>query len=271
MFQLNRSDYPNLRRLAPQPHLALALDAIAAGNSPALAWADDRTQPGAAYLWDKTHCHFLIGDPDRPAFVAAVRDLIRRDIAPQLAARGQAFLKVITSSAAWEQPVGSIFGTAELVSRERVLHALDTLALPAWRASMPDGYFVRQVDAELLRNSRLRGITDLRNEIMTGWPSLAGFLNGGFGFCLLHGDEIVTWCTAEYMSRGKCGVGIETAVEHMRRGFATLTASALAEHALAQGLTPYWDSWKANLPSLAVARKVGFRVVSEYTIFAGRL
>ena len=56
----------------------------------------------------------------------------------------------------------------------------------------------------------------------------------------------------------------------MRRGFATITASAFVEHALEQGLTPHWDSWKMNLPSVAVAHKVGFRLISEYAVFTGR-
>ena len=144
------------------------------------------------------------------------------------------------------------------------------LTKPDWRASIPSGFSVRQIDFELLATDRLRGIEILRNEIQTGWYSVEDFLHTGFGYCLLRENEIVTWCTAEYVSAGKCGVGIETAVEHMRRGFATITASAFVEHALEQGLTPHWDSWKMNLPSVAVAHKVGFRLISEYAVFTGR-
>ncbi len=96
------------------------------------------------------------------------------------------------------------------------------------------------------------------------------FCAPALAFACSETNEIVTWCTAEYVSAGKCGVGIETAVEHMRRGFATITASAFVEHAVAKGLTPHWDSWKMNLPSVAVAHKVGFRLISEYAVFTGR-
>ena len=270
MIRLEPHDFWKIRPLARQPHLRLALDAIGEGNSPALVWVDDRAQPRVAYLWDKTHCHFLVGDAPTSAFTEAVRELIRQEIAPKALAPGKAFLKVYYSSASWEEQVGSIFETAELVRGERVFHVLDHLAEPDWRATVPGGFRVRQIDASLLATNRLHGIEDLRHEIITGWNSETDFLTSGFGFCLLCGDEIVTWCTAEYVSPGKCGVGIETAVKHMRRGFATLAASALVEHAVAQGITPHWDSWKANLPSLAVARKVGFRPISEYVVFTGR-
>lgn len=271
MFPLESSTYPSLRRLANQPHLTLALDAIAAGNTPAMAWVDDRNQPAAAYVWDKAHCHFFVGDPERAAFVRAVCALVRQEIAPKAVAQGKAFLKVHTSSAGWDSQVGSIFEAAELVRRERVFLALDGLRRPNWRVDIPAGFAVRPIDAGLLASDGMRGIDVLREEIATGWQSQADFLASGFGFCLLDRDEIVTWCTAEYASPGKCGIGIETAVEHMRQGYATLTASAFVEQALDLGIAPHWDSWKANLPSVAVARKVGFRVLAEYEVFTGRL
>lgn len=270
MIQLERDEYQRVRPLAGQLHLSLALDAMAVGNSQALVWVDDRAQPSAAYVWDKAHCHFLLGDVDKPAFIQAVRELVRQEISPQALAHEKAFLKVYYSSAAWEERIGEIFETAELVRRERVFYALHHLARPDWRSGVPSGIAVQQIDAGLLASDRLDGIEILRNEIDTGWHSLADFLQTGFGFCLLQGDEIITWCTAEYVSDGKCGVGIETAVEHMRRGFATLTASAFVEHALAKGITPHWDSWKANLPSVAVAQKVGFRLIAEYAVLTGR-
>ena len=270
MFRLESGDYQRLRHLATQPHLTLALDAIAAGHTPAMAWADDADAPRAAYLWDRAHCHFFVGDPDTPQFVEAVRDLVRQEIVPQARARGKAFVKIHASSAAWDSQIGPIFGRAELVQRERVLLVLNDPHRADWRASVPPGFVVQQIDAGLLAADAVRGIDILREEIATGWQSQADFLRTGFGFCLLRHDEIITWCTAEYLSPGKCGIGIETAIEHMRQGYATLTASAFVEHALDLGIAPHWDSWKANLPSVAVAHKVGFRLVTEYEVFTGR-
>ena len=270
MIQLERDEYQRVRPLAGQLHLSLALDAMAVGNSPALVWVDDRAQPSAAYVWDKAHCHFLVGNALTPAFARTVRELVRQEIAPQMAAQGKVFLKVHYSSADWEEQIGSIFDAAELVPRERVFYALDQVAKPEWRASIPSGFSVRQIDSELLATDRLRGIEILRNEIQTGWYSVEDFLHTGLGYCLLRENEIVTWCTAEYVSAGKCGIGIETAVEHMRRGFGTITASAFVEHAASKGITPHWDSWKMNLPSVAVAHKVGFRLISEYAVYTGR-
>ena len=158
MIRLERDEYQRVRPLAGQPHLSLALDAMAVGNSPALIWVDDRAQPSAAYVWDKAHCHFLLGDASTPAFARAVRELVRQEIAPQMLAHGKAFLKVHYSSADWEEQIGAMFETAELVRRERVFYALDRLAKPDWRVSVPSGFSVQQIDADLLATDRLRGI-----------------------------------------------------------------------------------------------------------------
>ena len=270
MHLLKPNEIARIRPLTQHPHLALVIDAIVAGNSPAKVWVDDRAQPGSAYLWDRAHCHFLLGDFGKPAFIQSVRDLVRQEIAPEVLAQGRAFLKVHYSSADWEDQISTVFDAAELVRRERVFYALDRLAKPDWRASVPSGFSVQQIDVDLLATDRLRGIEILRTEIQTGWHSVEDFLHTGFGYCLLRENEIVTWCTAEYVSAGKCGIGIETAVEHMRRGFGTITASAFVEHAASKGITPHWDSWKMNLPSVAVAHKVGFRLISEYAVYTGR-
>jgi hypothetical protein len=57
----------------------------------------------------------------------------------------------------------------------------------------------------------------------------------------------------------------------MNQGFATLTASALVSCCQSNRITPHWDSWKANLPSVAVAEKIDFRKALEYDVYLGEI
>ncbi len=75
------------------------------------------------------------------------------------------------------------------------------------------------------------------------------------------------WCTAEFVSDGKCGIGIETIPAYRGRGFATVTASAFLEHCAERAMTPLWDAWVRNVPSAAVAEKVGLEKVETYAIY----
>jgi GNAT superfamily N-acetyltransferase len=81
---------------------------------------------------------------------------------------------------------------------------------------------------------------------------------------------LVGWCLAEYVDGRETGVSVETGEPYRGRGFATLTAAAFVDQCRARGMAPYWDAWRSNAPSVAVAGKVGFRELMGYTVHLGR-
>ena len=80
----------------------------------------------------------------------------------------------------------------------------------------------------------------------------------------MNGLELSPWCTAEYVSPGVCGVGIETLEPYQKRGLATVAAQTFVQHAMRLGWQVHWDSWLNNTPSIRVAEKAGFEKVTEY-------
>jgi len=61
-------------------------------------------------------------------------------------------------------------------------------------------------------------------------------------------------------------VGIETAPEYRRRGLATLVASVMLRHAADVGIKRVgWHCWADNVASVAIAKKLGLKLVAEYT------
>lgn len=54
-------------------------------------------------------------------------------------------------------------------------------------------------------------------------------------------------------------------------GLATLTARAFVVRCVREGIAPHWDCWTTNLPSVAVAEKVGFVKALEYTVWFGKM
>jgi RimJ/RimL family protein N-acetyltransferase len=231
---------------------------------------DDADHPAAALMWDQGGYYFLLGDAHDMRFNSALGRLIAEEVAPQAVARGFGAFKVDYSSDSWAERVPGIFGTASLVERERVCLALDRPRLTDWAARIPDGYQLRRVDSALLAGLDPASRAALTGEIACCWRSIEDFLGQGFGFCVVRGEELVAWSTAEYVSGRDTGIGIETKEEYRGRGFATATAAAFIDHCLAHGLTPYWDSWRGNAPSVAVAGKVGFRELLRYTVHLGR-
>jgi GNAT superfamily N-acetyltransferase len=117
------------------------------------------------------------------------------------------------------------------------------------------------------KRDRLANADDVIAEIESCWASLADFRRSGFGLIAHDARAIVCWCTAEFVSDGKCGIGIETIPAYRGRGFATLTASAFLEHCAERAMTPHWDAWMHNVPSVAVAEMIGLDKVETYAIY----
>lgn len=126
---------------------------------------------------------------------------------------------------------------------------------------MPPDFEMTQVDSQFLARQDLVNLDDVRERI-TAW---ADFARDGFGFCLVHGNTIVSQCLADCVSGDACELGIATRRDYRRRGLASLTVAATVEHCLAHQLTKIgWHCWANNRGSQRTAEKVGFEVVSEY-------
>lgn len=249
-----------VRHLFGAEHLTLVLDAVIAGNTPARVWVDDLSMPRTALVWDGAHCVYLAGAADRPE---AWRDLFDREIA----SKRPGFLKLYVTDDVAE----SVFAGYLIRRRERVLHQGNGVTPPDLDRSprLPAGFRISAIDQHVDELCRLTRFTDVVAEIASCWKSVDDFRRQGFGFVAHDAETIVCWCTAECVSEARCGIGVETVEPFRGQGFATLTATAFVEHCVGRKLRPYWDAWTDNLPSVAVAEKVGLHRVETYSILVG--
>ncbi len=302
-----------VRALFRGSHLELVIDAVLAGNSPGLIWADDARNPRSALLWDGGRCFYLAGAADNGPLNAEWGERMSGQVLPQAAARGLDVFKVHYSGPEWEPAAATVFRFLALTRRTRSFYALppglearlEPMSagameragmgpLPCFGGASPGdpavpappqgaaetrsatagereggGLVLRPIDRDLVANSGLAHRDELLAEIESMWTSVQRFLDHGFGLCLLQGNEIACRCTAEYVSGRRCGVGIATWAGYENRGLATLTTRAFLARCRRGGIAPHWDCWTANLPSVAVAEKVGFVRLLEYPVWLG--
>ncbi|GAB2667980.1 GNAT family N-acetyltransferase [Kribbella swartbergensis] len=257
MELLPNREVHRVRRLFEAEHLALVIDAVIAGNSPARVWADD-SGAGSALVWDRHHSVYFAGSVED---AQEWRALFDREIAPL----GDGVLKIYATPDA----AGTVFAGLPLQRRERVLYRGHGPVAHDWSRRLPPGFHLSAIDDLGSGLGGLANATDVIAEIESTWASIADFLRTGFGFVAHDTEQIVSWCVAEFVSDGKCGIGIETIGSHRGRGFATLTASAFTEHCAERNITPYWDAWTSNRPSTAVAEKLGLRKIETYHVSLG--
>jgi len=271
LAMLNPNDYATVRPLFQGAYLTLMIDGVLAGNSTGAIWVDDPAQPQTALMWDNAYIFYLVGRADNLAFNHQLGELFTAQLAPAARARGIDGFKLLYSSSAWENQMSVVFPTLTLTQHPRVVYTLGELKLTDWRSRLPPGFTVRLIDQAMLEDATLGNLPDLIQEIKECWPSQERFLANGFGFCLVGNNEIICRCTAEYVSAGKCGIGIATEEAYRRQGFAALTASAFIEYCLDKQIVPYWDAWQRNTASVATAEKIGLHEIQAYSAYVGPL
>jgi len=85
------------------------------------------------------------------------------------------------------------------------------------------------------------------------WNSSEDFLEKGKGYCILHGNEIVTVAFTAAISDTEVDIGIETKKKYRKQGFGKCVASRMVKDILKMNKTPIWECNTNNLGSKAIA------------------
>ena len=135
------------------------------------------------------------------------------------------------------------------------------MRLGDWRESVPDGYRVAAVDADFLGSGK-KNVREVLGWVEGNWLSQSDFLSNCFGFCIIHGEAIVTSCLPDCVSGERCEIGINTEVGYRRRGLAALTVAATVSYCLDNGVGSIgWRCLANNSDSRRTDKKVGRRGV----------
>lgn len=149
---------------------------------------------------------------------------------------------------------------AEIAAEERLYFRADTAPEPA----VPAGFSLKPLTADLM--PRLSG----RIIPAFSWESDAQFLRSGFGYCLLHGEEIAACAFSAAVTANAADIGVETAEAFRRKGLAACAAAAVMQETLRRGKTPVWACHAANTGSAKTAEKLGFRQTHTCTVLHAR-
>jgi hypothetical protein len=256
--------------LLPGPQLALLMQSVCAGNTVARLWISGGTgQPDTLILWDFGNKGIYVGgDLSSNHSRAALQSLIRGDLTELARTSGLRHLGVRVLLPEATSHVVDAFGDRLTASSTKLFHEHPGGSIPEL-VKQPTDFQLVGIDRDLLR-SGMANSELVTSEIKWMWPSVDRFLARGWGIAAVIADQIVCWCTAEYVGPSQCGIGIETIDTQMNKGVATATAARFIEESLKRGCKPCWECEFKNLPSLRVAHKLGFRLTESTDWHLGR-
>ena len=257
--ELTPEQLPIVRNLFEAPPARLIFESIISGYTSGRAWAD--LQLADVALIHSDSWILVSGNCNR---VQSEVDALLRS-----SAGDRSYLKILSISAEGEVDSADFLPPSfDTGIKRSMYHECEPPAPPEIDQGL-SGYQVQMIDSELLAQP-LEYMDRLKDEIDGGWPSQASFVEDGFGFCVTQEESsVVSWCTGEYLSPGRIGIGIETVAGHQRRGLATAIASRFVKNAIESDLRPHWDCWTDNQASAGTAERVGFRNPFVYEVATG--
>lgn len=235
-------------------------NSVISGIGPGRVFVDDVARPTAALVYNNGACTLAGNAEDDAAFAeAACRWLLEY--------HGSDYFILYAFPEAWELVLDKGFGTSITKRRRFDFDFLPSkfALLKGWRNAIPHGYELRRIDQVLMQK--------IRDEVLpysqSYWKSAADFERRGLGFCLMHEGAVVSLCYTCFVWNGHHNIDIMTVERHQRKGLGLVVACAFIEHCLSNGLIPNWDCWSKNLPSVALATRLGFEPRVEVTTYHG--
>jgi len=97
------------------------------------------------------------------------------------------------------------------------------------------------------------------------WGDLRTSLREGLVAGAIVEDKVVGTCFVAARGQRYVDIGVHVLEDYRGRGLATASASLVTRSVQSEGLIPVWSCGSHNLPSLKLARKLGFIEVSRRT------
>lgn len=254
MIELAPSQFSSALGLFSTTHFGVLAAGTLEGGHPGRVFVDQLASPQSALLCTRVGYYFLAGAPN-PPFIADLPDLFTGDLTPrQLDMLNDPQVLLFYPEEKWCAPLFAAFAGLEqplAIAKKRMTLPPERLA-PAWM--VPQGYQLQPYDLSLLEAH-----PELSGELMLFYGSLSHFMANSDGICLLDGaGQVASACHAVFTGGGEAEISIYTAPEHRRCGLAYIAACAFIEACQQRGWSPVWGCFPENLPSVALARKLGF-------------
>ncbi|MBX2997897.1 MAG: GNAT family N-acetyltransferase [Caldilineaceae bacterium] len=254
----------------PGAQPALAIASILDGNTAGQLWTISVADADEiVFLWDKGNNVFYLSGAPTAETEPLLKDLIQNEIRPRSLREESPFFKVRPFSATSAAALPQLFEGVTLHALRTRFYRFDQPSVNAHPQPTVEDLDFCSIDRAFLERDDLDNLDEIRGEVAWMWSSLDRFYAQGFGIAAVIADSAVCWCTAEYVSRSTCGIGIATVPDFQRRGIATAVAVRFVEESLRRGLIPHWECYDQNLPSVRVAEKAGFTFLEANDFWAG--
>ena len=210
----------------------------------------------------------FVTDPERPvsalAFVGCFGFYAGKPDRELVAAKPDGFVIMVPRDEAWAALIGECWPDAKQVTRYAIRKdtRFDRTALKRERDSLPAGYELREIDAELYDLCLEDPVT---RDFVSPFESKGKYLELGRGMVILKDGRIVSGASSYTRYRGGIEIEVDTVESERGKHLASAVCAALILRCLEEGLYPSWDA--QNMTSVRLAEKLGYEFDHEYAAY----
>lgn len=256
MIELKSENYLNVLPLLKNIKQAVLPYAVCEGYNPGRIFVDDEQDPQTTMIWTPVGYYFLVLGQGQK--LDEVANLLTETFIPTSKAIGETGFILIAEFDNWKEKTSALLNNREVIEIFRRPFKFHKEHFNAnWREKIPAGFDLKLVDESLAEQAHILG----------SWKSLDDFMSHGIGYALMNGDKLASVCSSVFVSSTRVEIDVHTEEEYRRRGFASITASALIEECLQLGKQPNWECFWENEESTALALKLGFEQLADYPVY----
>ena len=209
-----------------------------------------------------------VTDPERPAsamaFVGCFCFYAGEPCRELVAEKPEGFIIMVPRDEAWAALIESCFPDAKRVTRYAIRKdtRFDRDALRRMAAQVPEGYELREIDAEMYEKCLEDPVT---RDFVSSFGSREKYLELGRGMVITKDGRIVSGASSYTRYKEGIEIEVDTAGDERRKHLATAVCAALILRCLEEGLYPSWDA--QNMNSVRLSQKFGYELDGEYTAY----
>jgi RimJ/RimL family protein N-acetyltransferase len=221
-------------------------------------WVDDKQQPGCTLIINGDFC-YLLGSYN--LFEAeALTDIISELCHGKIIDAGEQWEPVLKNL---EKRYPNSFKYFSRYAVDGKKEWFDRRRLMEYAAAVEPDYEVVRIDENIYQLTTKQAWT---LDYCSNFNSLEDYLEHGIGYVIVRKEDIISGASSYSYCDGRIEITIETREDFRKQGLALACAAKLILECLDRDIYPRWDA--ANIASVALAEKLGYRFSREYGVYS---
>lgn len=227
-------------------------------ETPTLAIAESYAVGGFAFLGTyKSKVDFI-----------ELKRFLDAKLLPQIKEKGCDYFEFSIESEKIRDNILKIFQDKHLQTEKEFSFRMN--AIPILDQDIPKEYQIIKVDAmfwKLLSDGKYENADFLQDRLLGSWYSFEEFDHKSIAYCTVFENRIVAVIVGTASYKNIIPIDIETEEKHRRKRLAYAMAAEFIADCFEHNYVPQWDCVESNQRSYHMARKLGFEIINENTVY----